>query len=256
MNKYFEIFKFNLKSKLNFKLNYIFTLFSFTIHVLVFNTLWDFILKDKTILGYTKPELIWYIIIGEFIIYTTSHNYKRISYMIKSGDIVNLLVKPVSMIKYILAEELTCVINLSVNLIFACILGVIMAGIPHITLINLIVFLVSSILGISIWIGINISIGLFAFITEENEPFYLILSKGVLILVLTPLEFFPNMIQKILLFIPTTYVSYPASKNFVHFNVNQSYNLIIGQLIFFILIIIFNNLLSMKGERNINVNGG
>lgn len=256
MNKYLEIFKFNLKSKINFKINYIFTLFSFTIHILVFNTLWDFILKDKTILGYTKPELIWYIIIGEFIIYTTSHNYKRISYMIKSGDIANLLVKPISIIKYILAEELTCIINLGINLMFGCILGVIMAGVPHITAFNLVIFLISTILGISIWIGINISIGLFAFITEENEPFYFVISKGVLILVLTPLEFFPSIVQKVLLFIPTTYVSYPASKSFVHFNVNQNYKLLIGQFIALILVIIFNNFLSKKGEKNINVNGG
>ncbi len=256
MSKYLDIFKFNLKSKLNFKINYIVSLFSFTIHILVFNTLWDFILKDKTVLGYTKPDLIWYIIIGELIIYTTSNNYKKISQMIKSGDIANLLIKPISITKYILAEELTCIVNFLVNLVFACILGVIIVGIPHISMVNLVLFIFSMLFGVSILIGINISIGLLAFITEENEPFYLVLSKGVLILVLTPLEFFPSIVQKILLCIPTTYVSYPASKSFVHFNLEQNIKLIIFQILFLLLVMIFNKLLNLKGVKNINVNGG
>ncbi len=256
MGKYYEIFKFSLKTKVNFKANYIFSLFSFTIHVLIFNTLWDFILQGKTILGYTKPELIWYIIIGEFITYTTSNNYKKISNMVKSGDIANLLTKPIDFVKYILAEEATCIINAVVNLVFAGILGIIMAGIIKLTLIQCIVFIISTIFAIILWILMQVFIGLLAFLTEENEPFYLIISKAMLLLVFTPLEFFPDIIQNIFRFMPTTYIAYPPAKIFVHFDSVQSIQLIIGQIVslFFITIIIY--FVSAKGVKNINVNGG
>ncbi len=256
MRKYLEIFKFNLKTKINFKVNFIFSLFSFTIHILVFNTLWDFILKGKTILGYTKPELIWYIIIGEFITYTISHSYRKISDMVKNGDIANMLTKPIDFVKYIFAEEATCIVNAVINLIFASILGSIMAGIINLSLVQIIMFIFSTILAIILWVSIQVFIGLLAFITEENEPFYLIISKAMLFLVLTPLEFFPNIVQKVFIFLPTTYIAYPPAKIFVHFSGLQSIQLVIGQItsLFFIFTVIY--FLSIKGIKNISVNGG
>ncbi|MCX8074189.1 MAG: ABC-2 family transporter protein [Clostridia bacterium] len=256
MIKYFEIFKFNLKTKFNFKINYIFSLFSFTIHVLILNTLWDFILQGKTILGYTKPELIWYIIIGEFIAYSTSHNYKRISAMIKSGDVSNLLTKPIDIIKYLYAEELTVVFNIVINFIFAIILGLFITGGISISLIGVIISIWCSVMGIILWISIQVFIGLLAFLTEENEPFYLIISKGMLLLVLTPLEFFPNIMQKIFAFLPTTYTSYPAAKLFVHFNVTDTIRLCASQILSILLVCILIKVVMMKGVKNINVNGG
>ena len=256
MNKYYEIFKFNLKTKVNFKANYFFSLFSFTLIILVFNTLWDFILKGKTILGYTKPELIWYIIIGELIIYTTSHNYRKISDMVKNGDIANLLTKPVNFVKFILAEEASCVVNVIVNIVFAFALGVIMAGSIKLSFVQFIMFVMSTVIGIILWILIQVFIGLLAFVTEENEPFYLIISKAVLLLVLTPLEFFPDVIQNIFRVLPTTYIAYPPAKIFVHLDNVQNIQLLVGQIISlgFLLIVIY--FLSKKGVENINVNGG
>ncbi|MDD2377106.1 MAG: ABC-2 family transporter protein [Clostridia bacterium] len=256
MRKYYEIFKFNLKTKMNFKANYFFSLLSFTIHILVFNTLWDFILKGKTILGYTKPELIWYIIIGELITYSTAHNYRKISDMVKSGDVANMLTKPIDFVKYIFAEEASCLVNVIINIIFAAILGVVMAGMIKLSIVQGIMFIISILLAVVLWISIQVFIGLLAFITEENEAFYLIISKAMLLLVLAPLEFFPDIIQKILSILPTTYISYPAAKIFVHFNGMQNIQLLGGQIISlgFVLTIIY--FLNKKGVENINVNGG
>lgn len=256
MNKYYEIFRFNLKTKTNFKANYFFSLFSFTIHILVFNTLWDFILRGKTIMGYTKPDLIWYIIIGEFITYSTTHNYRKISDMVKSGDIVNMLTKPIDIIKYIFAEEASCIVNVIVNMLFAVILGITMSGMIKLSIIQAFMFITSTIFAIILWISIQVFIGLLAFITEENEAFYLIISKAMLLLVLTPLEFFPSVVQRIFLFIPTTYIAYPPAKIYVHFNFIQNTQLIVGQMVSLLCIFILIYILSIKGVKNINVNGG
>ena len=94
MRKYLAVFKFNLKSELNFKVDYFFSLLSFAVHIFVFNALWDYILQGKAIAGYSKNELIWYIIVGEFIMYSIGKkNYIKISDMIKNGDVANILTK-------------------------------------------------------------------------------------------------------------------------------------------------------------------
>ena len=257
MRKYIDIFKFSLKSEFNFKLYYFFSLFSFVIHIFVFNQLWDFILREKTILGYTKNELIWYIIIGEFIAYSIGKkNYQKISDTIKSGDIANLLVKPVSFIKYMIAEELTCVVNVIVNLVFAIILGIVMGGIMNVTLIQMILLICSIIMSLVLSLLIQIVIGLLAFFTEENQSFYLIISKAMLLLVFTPLEFFPSIVQNILKLLPTTYIVYPVGKILVDFQLNNALMLMLGQLVSLIAISTAVVVLSWKGVKNINVNGG
>lgn len=257
MRKYFEVFKFNLKTKINFKAEYIFSLFSFTIHVFVFNELWDFILKDKIILGYSREDLIWYIIMGEFLYYILgSKSYKEISNMIKNGDVANMLTKPISFLKYIIAIEFTCIINVIINFIFAIILGIILAGTLNISISNLLLFSISIILAIILLILIQVMIGMLAFLTEENEAYRLVVFKAILLLILTPLEFFPSFVKSFLSFLPTTYAIYPVGKILVHFEMKNSLILIGCQIISVIVMLGIVNILNIKGVRNINVNGG
>ncbi len=257
MRKYFDIFKFSLKTEFNFKIDYFFSLFAFVVHIFVLNELWDYILQGKQVNGLGRSELVWYITIGEFIMYSISKkNYKRVSELIKSGNIANLLVKPVNIIKYIFAEECTCIINIGVNFVLAIILGTLMAGVLHVTFIQIILFLLSLVLELLIAMLLQVFVGLLAFITEENESFYLLVSKALLLLVFTPLNFFPNYIQNILKLLPTTYAIYPAGKILVDFNFNNAICLIFLQLLALSFMFILINILNKKGVRKINVNGG
>lgn len=257
MRKYFDIFKFSLKSEFNFKIDYFFSLFAFLVHIFVFNELWDYILQGKQINGLGRSELVWYIIIGEFIMYSISKkNYKKVSELIKTGNIANLLVKPVSIIKYIFAEGMTCIVNIGINFIFAIILGLLMAGTINVTFIQIILFIVSLIIELVIAMLLQVFIGLLAFLTEENESFYLLVSKALLLLVFTPLSFFPTYIQSILKFLPTTYAIYPAGKILVDFNITNALGLIFVQLIALGFMFMVINILNKKGVKKINVNGG
>lgn len=257
MRKYFEVFRFNLKSELNFKVDYLFSLLSFLVHIFVFNALWDFILQGKDILGYTKSELIWYIIVGEFVAYSVGKkNYIKVSEMIKSGDIANLLTKPISIMKYIIAQEGTCIVNIVVNFIFGIFLGLSMAGSISVGPLQLLLFVIALILGLCIDIFVQVFIGLLAFLTEENQSFYLIISKAILLLIFTPLEFFPVVIQRILTFLPTTYIVYPAGKILVDFNLQNALLLMGAQIISLIGVFACAYALNKKGVKNINVNGG
>ena len=103
---------------------------------------------------------------------------------------------------------------------------------------------------------LQILIGMLAFITEENQSFYLIISKAMLLLIFTPLEFFPQVVQTILRFLPTTYIIYAPGKILVDFDVNMALTLVASQVISFLFVYICVYALNRKGVKNINVNGG
>lgn len=257
MRKYLAVFKFNLKSELNFKVNYFFNILSFAIHIFVFNALWNYILQGKTIAGYSREGLIWYIIVGEFIAYSIGKkNYIKISDMIKNGDVANLLTKPINFMKYVLAQEATSIVNIGINFIMAIILGICMAGRISVEPIQMILFFISLILSLCISIMISVFIGMMAFLTEENKSFYLIISKAMLLLIFTPLEFFPTYVQAILRILPTTYVVFPPGKIFVDFDMSTALSLILCQIITLIVVYAAAYAINMKGVKNINVNGG
>ena len=64
-------------------------------------------------LGYTRSELIWYIIMAEFITYSVSKGYKTISDKVKDGTIANMLIKPINFCYYFLHTELKNLVNLN-----------------------------------------------------------------------------------------------------------------------------------------------
>ena len=41
------------------------TIFSFCVHIVIFSFLWDFVLEGKTMSGYSRQELVWYVIMAE-----------------------------------------------------------------------------------------------------------------------------------------------------------------------------------------------
>lgn len=257
MRKYFDVFKFNLKTELNFKVNYFFTLFAYLVHVFILRELWDYILKGKEINGFGRVELVWYITFGEFIMYCINKkNLEKVSVLIKSGNVANLLTKPVSILKYLFAEQCTSIVSVAINFIFALILGSAMVGMVKLTIIQVILFLVSIVLSILILLLIQLFIGLLAFITEENDSFYLVIQKAMLIIVFTPVEFFPGVVQWVLRFLPSTYAIYPIGKIFTNYDFGNAVYLIFCQIISLITMFILVNVLNRKGVKKVNVNGG
>ena len=256
MRKYIEIFKYSIKSKLTFIWNYMFSLFSFGIHVFIFNELWDYILQGKLVAGYTKEELIWYIIIAEFITYTNEKKHKQISSMVKQGDIANMLIKPVDMVHYFIAEDSSLIIKGTINFIFGILLGLILAGPIEVSLINIIMMIIASIIGVFIGSLLQILIGVISFFTEENNSVYLILQKFSLLVVFTPLEFYPAIIQKIFLCLPTTYFVYVPAKIFTNASIVEVYGLLGLEILSAVFLYILIRILYKKGVEKINVNGG
>ncbi len=256
MRKYIEIFKYSMKTQLNFIYDYFISLISFAIHIIVFNELWSYILKGKEIVGYSKDELIWYIIIAEFITYSSFKTYKKIGEMIKDGTIANMLIKPVDYINYTIAENLSVFVKAIVNMIFAIVLGFLLVSKIKISALSIIFTLISAIIGIFIGILLQIFVGLIAFFTEENSSFWLITQKLSFFLVFTPIEFYPAFVQKIFLFLPTTYLVYAPARIFTKFDLIPSLKLLGLEILSGIFLYVIIRIMYAKGVKRINVNGG
>ena len=256
MKKYLEIFKYSLKQNMTFKFNYIFSIISLAIHLFVFNELWDYILQGKTAAGFTKTQLIWYITITEFITYSSIRSYSKISDMVKNGDIANLLIKPINFIKYKFMEDISVIIKTIINVISIAIIGLVLTGPIECTFQSIMFTIMASLIGIVTQIFIQIFIGLLAFIIEETKGVWLIIQKLSFLLVFTPIEFYPELVQKIFYCIPTTYAVYVPARIFIGTDICTTL-LLLGLSIFSMFAwYVGCNLLYSKGVRKINVNGG
>ena len=256
MKKYIEILKYSMKTQLAFIWDYCVSLISFAIHIFVFNELWDYILKGKQVAGYTREELIWYIIIAEFITYSTFKTYKKIGEMVKDGTIANMLIKPVDFINYTIVENLSVYIKAGVNLIFAIVFGIVLVGPLPISGIGILFSIIAAVLGIFMGILFQIFLGILSFFTEENSSFNLILQKLSFFLVFTPIEFYPNIIKKILAILPTTYQIYAPARIFTKFEIKEAIILVALEIIATIVLYGIIRLMYKKGVKKINVNGG
>ena len=257
LKKYWEVFIFSLKSQINFWADYLFSLLSFGIFIFIFNHLWEYILAGKSVVGYTKSELIWYIIISELIVCSIPKIYKKISDKIKTGDIAVLLTKPISMIDYYFAENLTCFLKVGIYFIFGILIGWFWAGPIDINGIQISLFAVSLIIAMISQILLQLLVGVIAFFTEENKAFNLIFQKLSFLLVFTPLEFYPEIFQKILLCFPTTYIYYVTAKIFSnHPKLTLSLELLGMEILMMIILWVLVHAIYAKGVKKINVNGG
>ena len=256
MRKYLEIFKYSVKTQLTFIVDFFVSLISFGIHIIVFNELWEYILQGKEIVGYTREELIWYIIIAEFITYSTFKVYRKIGDMVKSGTIANMLIRPVDFVNYTIAENLSVYIKAFINMIFAIAIGLVLVGNINISISAVIFTLVAAIIGVFINILIQLFIGLIAFYTEENQSVYLIIQKLSFFLVFTPIEFYPSIVQKIFYMLPTTYCVYAPAKIFTNFEIGEAAMLIGLEILSATILYGIIRIMYAKGVKKINVNGG
>lgn len=256
MRKYFEIFKYGLKMNFVYIVDYMISLLSFIIHVSVFNALWKFILKDGSTVGYSRSELIWYIIMTEFITYSVSKSFTKISDKVKDGTIANMLLKPINFCTYFLVEESSNILKIFINLIGLVVLGISYGGMLEVNFTLTVFVIVSTILAIVIGLLVQLIIGLLAFTMEEVKSLWFVVQKFQFLLVFVPLEFYDSIIQKVLLFLPTTHIVYAPARILVKYDLNESLTLILMQITMIIITSMFVEFLYKKGVEKINANGG
>ena len=263
MKKYLYIYKSELMTSLGYTFDTIVGFAGYVIMIFIFLNLWNFIYSDPSELinGYTMNDMIWYVIITEIIWSTCGARKlsKQIANDVKSGNITYQLNKPYSYIEYALFNHLG---HITIKFILLIILGIVMGlislgSLPELNILSFLGVILSCIFALIINILSVTMIGLLSFYIEDSNPIYWLYSKLLLVFgTIFPVEFFPSIVQKILVYTPVYVVSYAPAKLFVNFTTTGFIELIIIQLIYMIVLFVLTHLFYRKGVRKLNVNGG
>lgn len=232
------------------------TVFSFCIHIVIFSFLWDFVLEGKMLAGYTKQELIWYVIMAEAIMYSFHHYYRKVANKVEMGDFAYDMTKPFNFLARTVVEGLVELPMTFVLLIAGSILGIVFAGVLHITVLQYIISLLVMLVAAVLLLVFNIVVGLLAiWLGRDVSSVWILCQKAMLIFAFTPIELFPNWAQTLLLLLPTTHVIYTPASLFVHFSVSKLVTSVISLGVSFIVVTIILWIIYKKGVRKQNVNG-
>lgn len=232
------------------------TIFSFCIHIIIFSFLWDFVLEGKMLVGYTKQELVWYVIMAEAITYSFHNYYRKVATKIEMGDFAYDMTKPFNFLARIIVEGMAELPMTVVLLIVGGILGAVFVGIIPLSLIQAITSLIIMLLATLLLLLLNILIGLLSiWLGRDVSSIWLLVHKAMLIFAFTPIELFPSTMQKILLALPTTHVIYTPASLFVHFSKQKLITSSIYMIIAVSIVLVMLWVIYKKGVKKQNVNG-
>lgn len=232
------------------------TILSFCIHITVFSFLWDFVLDGKDMAGYTKQELVWYVIIGETIMYSFNYYYRKVAYKVEMGDFAYDMTKPFNFFIRIIMEGLAEIPMTIIIFCLGCILGVIFAGAIQVNVLQVLTSISIIIMATITLLLIHIAVGLLAlWLGRDVSSIWLLVQKSMLIFAFSPIELFPKVVQKILLCLPTTHIIYTPASLFVHFSKAKFIVSIMYILLAFLLITGVLYFIYKKGVKKQNVNG-
>ena len=257
MKKYFVFFKTILKNESSKISDIVGTLIGFSIHIAIFCLLWEFVLGDKLLAGYTREKLIWYVIFGESIIYSYHNYYKHVSMQIENGNIAYDMSKPYNYILRIISEGIGLLPFTILYFVIGCIIGLIVAGPIDISIIGIVCAFLVILFSCILLLCIHIIVGLCSiWVGKDTSSIWLIVQKFMLIFAFTPIELMPKALQLPLLLLPTTHVIYTPSKLLIDFSYSRFLtSILVYQLGSFILLSIIFTIIYLKGVKKLNVNG-
>lgn len=256
MSKYFMFAKASFKEIFSEATNVFGTVLSFVIHIIVFSFLWEFVLEGKTLAGYSRQELIWYVIMAEAICYSFHNFYKKVASKVENGDFAYDMTKPFNFMLRTIAEGVAELPQTVILIIAGGILGIITCGVLTTNILHIALSLVVMLLSTVILLLLNIIVGLLSmWLGRDVSSIWLLCNKAMLIFAFTPVELFPKVAQNILLALPTTHVIYTPASLFVHFSTNKFVVSMLYVIASIALLSIILYVIYRKGVKKQNVNG-
>ena len=263
MKKYLFIFKFELMSTLQYVFNVLVGFIGHFIMLFILFNLYKYLYSnpDELINGYSSTQMIWYVIFTELIwgMVNGRKFCKKISEDVRGGNVIYNINKPYNYVGFSLSSHFGENFTKSfVYLILSVILGIIFTlTFPNTNILQLFIVAISLLLAVIISDLIIICIGLLSFRIEDSGPIYWVYSKLILLLgVLFPVEYFPEVVQPILNYSPVYVTTYGPAKLFVDFSYDKALEVLILQLIYLVLVILLSNFMYKRGVKKLNVNGG
>ncbi len=260
IKKYITIIKVNIANAFMYRSNVISRFCFYTIFIYIFMKLWAMIYEKSGVNGYSYNQIVWYLILTEFISFACRTNiHSSISDDVKSGSIAYQIGRPVHYLLFQFSNYLgQIIVNAFMFGAFAVILGLVFVGkLNSFTLIEIPVVLISLVLSTILNYFFLMLIGLSAFVIEDNFAMYMIYQKlGFMLGMFLPLEFLPSWLQPVAKIMPFSYVYWAPAKLFVNFSSEACKEILPMQLLWAVVSVFFAMIIYDKGISRLQVNGG
>ncbi|MDE7210001.1 MAG: ABC transporter permease [Lachnospiraceae bacterium] len=263
MRKYAVIYRSVLLEHLQYAGNIALGFISYFFIIFVLIHLWEYMYEspDELISGYTKVQMIWYVMMTEMIWFgaRSSSVTRQASADIRGGNIAYLMNKPYHYTLYILAKYTgEWSIQLPMFAVLSSIMGITMVGkIPGFHLLTLLTAVPCIILGITINAVFKLCISLLSFWIEDSNPFQWLYDKLILVVgTIFPIEIFPAALQPLLKLTPIYTVCYGPAKLIVDFGIEKYVEILSAQILYLFIGCLLMFFLYAKGVKKLYVNGG
>lgn len=261
--KYRVIYQSVLMENLQYAANIAMGFISFAIIIFVFIQLWNYMYSSpgELIAGYTKAQMIWYVMITETIWFGTPSQVvtRQVAADIRGGNIACLIGKPYHYCLYCLAKYTGgWTIQLPMFALAALGLGLLLVGpLPNFRPMALLAAIPVVIVGITIDAVLRLCISMISFWIEDSNPFQWLYSKLVLVVgTLFPVEIFPEALQPFFKFTPVYTVCYGPAKLIVDFSPEKYLEILPAQALYLAAACGLMFFLYGKGVKKLYVNGG
>ena len=260
MKKYLQIGKINFLNNIQYFGEFFFKAIFILLILFIFTNIWKTIYSGQAVIeGFTMVMMIWYLLMAESIVTSTSPVVRDVNKEIQSGEIAYQLNKPYNYVFYHLAKSISYrVIGFFLTFIIGAILIYLMVGGITLSLINLPLVIITAILAFILDFFMMMSIALLAFWFEDTNAFRWIYDKIIFTIggMLIPIELFPKWLSSISNVLPFSFVAYHPAKLFVSFNMTQFLKVAGVQIIYILVFLCVAMIIYKVGSRRININGG
>jgi len=260
LKKYATIARVSLANALQYRAALLSRFCFYTLFIYVFMSLWRAIYKEGSVHGYSYVQIVWYLIMTEFVGFACGSDiYRRMNEDVKSGAIAYLIGRPTHYVFYQFSNSLGQIFLNFVSFgILAVILGLVFVGpLYTFTLAGLPPLLLSVVLSIVLNYFSLMLIGLSAFIMEDNFALFLIYQKLCFMMgMFLPVEFLPAWLQPVARSLPFSYVYWAPARIFVDFSPELCLELIPRQAAWVLVSIVLTLVCYRTSVRRLQVNGG
>jgi ABC-2 type transport system permease protein len=222
IRKYRAVVRVSLSNAIAYRADVYMRLGFYALLIYVMMSLWRAIYQEGDLHGYSFVQIVWYLIMTEFIFFAGGSSvFRGMNEEVKSGSIAYFIGRPTHYVWYQFANSLGQVAFwAAVFGLLAAALGFAFAG-PLYTFRpeGVPAMLLSLSLGITLHFFFMMLLGLSAFVMEENFALYLLYSKLTFMLgMILPVEFLPLWLQPIAKSLPFSYVFWAPAKLFVDYS--------------------------------------
>ncbi len=259
MNKYFATFKIHIQESFQYFTDLLGSGFVTLLYVFIFYSLWRTIYAQHQVAGFTLVAIIWYFGVAQILRAAGGRPVKDVSKVIQDGTIINYMNKPISFLWFQASTQIgrnfATLISSSVLVSFFVYL---VLGPPETVWFFIPLAILTILFGLVINFLLGFALATSAFWIEDANPVHWVYDKIVFLLggLLFPIDLLPDFFMKIVRFLPTSYFIYYPAKLFSNFDLALFVEVIMGQILYFVVLVLLVNYLLRKGVKKLSVNGG